>query len=115
MMVTDRWRLYALHILDCIEKIVLIQARGNMAEDSILYDASLRNLQTLSESTQRLPDSLKSQFPEIPWLKISGFRNILVHEYLGSIDALTVLRVIEVYLPPLKSAVLSMLATHGEG
>lgn len=41
------WRPYALHILDAIAKIRRIEARGNLAEDEVLYDAALRNLQTL--------------------------------------------------------------------
>ncbi len=81
------WRPYALHILDAIAKIRRIKERGSLAEDDILYDAALRNLQTLSEATQRLPDALKDDFPHIPWKNISGFRNILVHNYLGDIDA----------------------------
>lgn len=46
------WQPYALHILDMIEKIHRIEARGSIVDDEILYDATLRNLQTLSEATQ---------------------------------------------------------------
>jgi uncharacterized protein with HEPN domain len=75
----------------------------------VLYDASLRNLQTLSEATQQLPEVVKAQYPTIPWKQISGFRNILVHNYLGDIDAQTVLMVVRQHLPPLESAVRAML------
>ena len=73
------WRPYALHILDAIAKIRRIQARGDLVQDEVLYDAVLRNLQTLSEATQWLPEERKAAFPAIPWREISGFRNILVH------------------------------------
>lgn len=76
------WQPYALHILDSIAKIRRIQERGDIRQDDILYDAALRNLQTLSEATQQLPAELKQQFSDIPWREISGFRNILVHNYL---------------------------------
>lgn len=39
---------YALHILDAIAKIRRIQARGDLSQDEVLYDAALGNLQTLS-------------------------------------------------------------------
>ena len=52
---TERWQVYAQHFLDSIAKIVRIQAQGDLTQDEILYDAALRNLQTLSEATQRLP------------------------------------------------------------
>lgn len=50
------------------------------------YDAILRNLQTMAEATQRLPEEFKNRYPNIPWKDISGFRNILVHDYLGDLD-----------------------------
>ena len=107
------WRVYAEHILDTIEKIRRIQQRGDVTQDEVLYDASLRNLQTLSEATQQLPADLKHGYPAIPWKQISGFRNILVHNYLGEIDALTVIAVVRQHLPPLEEAVKDMLASSG--
>ena len=103
------WRLYARHILDCVAKIEVIRQRGDLTQDAILYDAALRNLQTLSEATQRLPLNLKVQANHIPWAQISGFRNVLVHDYLGTLDALTVEGVITQHLPVLAQAVKAML------
>ena len=104
------WQVYARHILDAIEKIRRIQQRGDLTQDEVLYDAVLRNLQTLSEATQRLPDELKQAYPGIPWQQISGFRNILAHNYLGEIDAQTVQVVVQQHLLPLQDAVRNMLA-----
>ncbi|HCS64460.1 MAG TPA: hypothetical protein DIW64_10490 [Cellvibrio sp.] len=103
------WQPYALHILDSIAKIRRIQERGDIRQDDILYDAALRNLQTLSEATQQLPTELKQQFSDIPWKEVSGFRNILVHNYLGDIDAQTVAAVIDQYLQPLENVIKKML------
>ncbi len=97
------WQPYARHILEAIAKIRRIQARGNLRDDEILYDAALRNLQTLSEATQRLSSRKTELCPDIPWKEISGFRNILVHNYLGEIDPLTIEKVIQDHhLPPLE-------------
>lgn len=103
------WQPHAHHILDAIAKIRRIQARGDLTQDDILYDAALRNLQTLSESTQHLPDDLKATWPDIPWRDISGFRNILVHNYLGEIDSQTVSAVIDRHLNALETSVRAML------
>ena len=108
------WRPYALHILDAIERIAQIQARGDLTQDRILYDAALRNLQTLSEATQQLPEGLKTLRPEIPWREISGFRNILVHNYLGAIDPQTVARVVAHDLPALQAAIQFLLSLPQE-
>lgn len=104
------WQPYAQHILDAVEKLRRIEARGDLTQDEVLYDAALRNLQTLSEATQMLPAELKQAHPDIPWREISGFRNILVHNYLGNIDSLTVAQVIRKHLEPLKVSVESMLS-----
>lgn len=106
---TKPWQPYAQHILDSIAKIRRIQARGDLIKDEVLYDAALRNLQTLSEATQQLPDDLKQQYASVPWKQISGFRNILVHAYLGEIDPLTVKGIVEKHLGPLEHAIRSML------
>nr|WP_281173333.1 HepT-like ribonuclease domain-containing protein [Halotalea alkalilenta] len=91
-----------------------MRARDDIRRDEVLFDAALRNLQTLSEATQRLPDDIKTQYPDIPWRQISGFRNVLVHNYLGDIAPQTVQSVIEDHLPPLEVAVSNMLGDSGE-
>jgi uncharacterized protein with HEPN domain len=107
---TKAWQPYAQHILDAIGKIQRIQQRGDIATDEILYAASLRHLQTLAEATQMLPDEKKADYLMIPWREISGFRNILVHNYLGDIDPLTITDVINNHLPPLQACIEDMLA-----
>jgi uncharacterized protein with HEPN domain len=80
---------YVEHILRCIcfiEKYVANCNKETFSKERMRYDAILRNLQTMSEATQRLPEELKQSYPNIPWKDISGFRNILVHDYLGNLD-----------------------------
>jgi uncharacterized protein with HEPN domain len=107
---SQAWQAYAFHVLDAIEKVRRIEQRGSLMDDDILYDAALRNLQTLSEATQMLPDEQKAKYPEIPWREISGFRNILVHNYLGDIDPQAILNVINKHLHPLERCMKAMLA-----
>jgi len=106
---SKRWQPYVLHILDAIRKIRRIQERGDLTQDEVLYDAALRNLQTLSEATQRLSTEKKALCPMVPWREISGFRNILVHNYLGDIDPSTIAAVVEKYLQPLEECIHRML------
>jgi uncharacterized protein with HEPN domain len=37
----------------------------------------------MTESTQRLSDTLKAAHPDVEWRRIIAFRNVLVHDYLG--------------------------------
>jgi len=103
------WTVYANHVLDACDKLRRIRERGDPESDEILYDAVLRNLQTLFESTARLPEEAKSRHESIPWRQLTGMRNILVHDYLGEIDPVTVLDVVDNRLGELESAVRSML------
>jgi uncharacterized protein with HEPN domain len=112
--VSKPWQPYAHHILDAIAKIHRIEARGDLRKDEVLYDATLRNLQTLSEATQLLPEHLKELHTNIPWKEISGFRNILVHNYLGDIDPQTVADVISNHLLPLEASIKTMLHVAAE-
>jgi uncharacterized protein with HEPN domain len=99
--------LYVIHIGECIARIeAYIGAKGQaeFMASTLLQDAILRNLQTLAESTQKLSDGLKEKHPEVPWRQIAGFRNILVHNYLG-VDLKQVWLIIERDLPALKHQV----------
>jgi uncharacterized protein with HEPN domain len=78
-------RVYLIHIFECIERIERYTEGGLeiFFSDTKTQDAVLRNLHTLSESTLHLSQTLKDSNPEVDWRGISGFRNILVHDYLG--------------------------------
>jgi uncharacterized protein with HEPN domain len=104
-------RVYLKHILDCIRRIERNVSSGKDAffTTEVLQDAILRNLQVMAESTQRLPESVKAEYPEIEWARIAAFRNLLVHDYLG-IDVERVWEIIHRDVPGLKAAVLSALA-----
>ncbi|MGB3536171.1 MAG: DUF86 domain-containing protein [Microcoleaceae cyanobacterium] len=103
----DRDRIYLQHILQCIEKIQEYTCDGkeSFISNSLIQDAVLRRLQTMAESTQRLSDDLKANAPDVDWRALSGFRNILVHDYLNGVDLDRVWNAVTDYLPGLKSAV----------
>ncbi len=78
-------RIYLRHILDCLGAIRQYTSGGS---DSFFSDrktskAVIRELQEIAESTQRLSADLKQRQSGIPWRDIAGFRNVLVHDYLG--------------------------------
>ncbi len=101
---------YVRHVRECIRRIEenVAEGRDRFIESHVLQDAVLRNLQTMSESTQHLSDALKAAHPEIEWARIAAFRNVLVHNYLG-IDIDRVWEITQRDVPELKRAILSML------
>jgi uncharacterized protein with HEPN domain len=104
-------KLYLIHIDECIGRIesyVESVTKQQFLESTLIQDAVVRNLQIMAESTQRLPDEIKNKNPEIDWFKISGFRNVLVHDYLG-LDTERIWLILEKDLPALKKAIQKML------
>ncbi len=95
-------RLYVHHVLDCIGRISRYCENGgeSFRESELIQDAVLRNLQTLAESTQRISDRLKALHAEVDWRAIAGFRNVLVHDYLG-VNIERVWEIVTVHLPVL--------------
>ncbi len=103
-------KLYLIHILESIGRIEEYTREGKDAFllDTKTQDAVLRNLQTLAESTQRLTPDLKLSNAQVDWERIAGFRNIVVHDYLG-INMVRVWEIIEHHLPSLKSQIEAVL------
>ena len=104
-------RLSLIHIKECIERIesyIGNVGKSDFIKSTFMQDAVIRNLQVLAESTQRLSDDAKDSREDIDWYKISGFRNILVHDYLG-LDLDTVWNIVINEMPILKKAVEEML------
>jgi uncharacterized protein with HEPN domain len=93
-----------------LECVALIQGytcngKAEFMQNVLVQDAVLRRLQTMAESTQRLSEDLKAKAPEVDWRALSGFRNVLVHDYLGGIDLDRIWDAVTTYLPGLEESV----------
>ncbi|MGA7579509.1 MAG: DUF86 domain-containing protein [Desulfobaccales bacterium] len=109
----DRERLK--DILDAIERIETYAARGRAAfeQDELIQVWFLRYLQIIGESSRALSANIREAYPEVPWAKIMGMRNILVHNYF-EIDLPVVWNAVERELPNLKRQVASIIRKMGE-
>ncbi len=105
-------RLLLAHMRDCLDPILEYTnaERSRFDASRPVQDAVIRNLQTLAESSQRLSSEVKGTEPLIPWRELAGFRNVIVHGYLG-VDLGAVWLVVEQDLPALTAAV-NRMATH---
>lgn len=103
-------RVYITHILECISRTeqYVGNDRDAFMASTLIQDAVLRNLQILAESAQRLSGEVQQGYPEIPWRDIAGFRNILVHDYLGGINLKQVWEILERDLPVLKRQLIAI-------
>ncbi|MBK8030276.1 MAG: DUF86 domain-containing protein [Chloroflexi bacterium] len=104
-------KVYLRDIADCIEKIQRYTQAGLAAfeQNPMAQDAVIRNFEIIGEATKRLSNELKSQNSEIPWRRIAGFRDVLIHDYTD-IDLTEVWNTVERDLPLLQRKVEALIA-----
>jgi uncharacterized protein with HEPN domain len=71
-------------ILVALRKCQSYMSRIGGADDDMAYDAIVRNLEIIGEATSKIPHDLRDTHPEIPWSKVIGLRNILIHQYFSA-------------------------------
>jgi uncharacterized protein with HEPN domain len=74
------------------------------SERGMLYEATLYNFGIIGEAVSRTPSAYKQLHPEIEWMKIKDYRNILIHEYFG-VNDLIVWDTIKIDLPDLNEKI----------
>jgi uncharacterized protein with HEPN domain len=104
-------------LLDILEAIERIESRmvANQAAfdaDEMLQVWAIHHLLILGEAASKLSEAILEEYPQGPWRKMIGMRNILVHQYF-EIDTEIIWQVISVELPTLKSLIKSILNDLG--
>ncbi len=87
-------------ILRCIHTIETYTQSGQaeFLQSQLLQDAVIRNFEIIGEATKRLSAEFRQKYPEIPWRRMAGFRDILIHNYMN-IDITTVWQAVQEILP----------------
>lgn len=80
------YRDYLQDILDSIEDIKSFI--GNMdfeefSKDKRTINAVIRSMEIIGEATKNIPQSIRDKYPQVPWKKMAGMRDKMIHEYFG--------------------------------
>ena len=78
--------------------------------DSKTIDAVIRNFEIIGEAANRIPQDFKEQYEHIEWYKIIGFRNRIIHDYMG-VDLSIVWHISENFLPKLHADLSAIIDT----
>ena len=102
-------------ILEAIEHIEKYAAKGRAVfeQDELIQIWFLQYLQIIGEASRALSTNIRETHPEVPWAKIIGMRNILVHNYF-EIDLPIVWNAVERELPELKRQIAAIIKNLGE-
>jgi uncharacterized protein with HEPN domain len=103
-------RVYCLHVRDAIHRIFSYTTEGKDAflGDRKTQDAVLRNLEVIGEAVKRVSERVKRSHPEIPWRRVAGMRDKVIHGYFG-VDLRLIWEVVERELPSLDRTVEGIL------
>lgn len=96
-------------IIDAIAKIESkISSKDNFFDDELLQAFALMNLQIIGEASNKLSPQTLNTNPQVPWRKVIGLGNLIVHEYFR-VDLGIIWDVVEQDLPVLKQNIEKML------
>jgi uncharacterized protein with HEPN domain len=71
------------HILDAIQQIESYTDGVDFSifsSNQMMFDAKLRQLEIIGEASNRLSEALMGNNPDVPWARIIGLRNMIIHQ-----------------------------------
>ena len=100
--------------IERIERFIAGLDRESFLRDEKTCDSVVRNLEVIGEAANRLPQEFRDRHPGIPWPRIAGLRNCIVHEYFD-VDLELVWEIVRAELPVLKAQLAALRTEPGTG
>lgn len=110
-------RVYLAHMVECIDAIAEYLKgldKEAFSLDPRTQDAVQRRLGVIGEAVKKLPSDFRSAHPDIPWRRMAGMRDKLIHDYFG-VDIDLVWEVSTTLLPALKQRIEAVRREAPEG
>lgn len=87
-----------------LERYIKDMEKKEFQKNELVIDAVLRNLELIGEASKRLSDDFKNRNPQLPWKKIIGLRNIVIHAY-SDVDIDIIWDIIKKNIPETKDII----------
>jgi uncharacterized protein with HEPN domain len=101
---------YIQDILNSIEEIENFSTGlsfNKFMRDKKTINAIIRSLEVIGEASKNIPKQIRNNHPDIPWAKMAGMRDKLIHEYFG-IDLEIIWQTIKRDIPTLKPLIIKL-------
>ena len=95
--------------IDEIEEFIGDIDFDTFSDDKKTINAVIRSLEVMGEAVTKIPSDIRDKYPNIPWTRMAGMRNKLIHEYFG-VDLEIVWTVCTEEIPPLKPFITSLVS-----
>ncbi|MBU0560586.1 MAG: DUF86 domain-containing protein [Bacteroidetes bacterium] len=108
------WKLLLEDILDSIKKIEEFTnglSYGDFEKNSLVTDAVVRNIEIIGEASKNIPTEIQQLFSDIPWQKLRGIRNRIVHDYFD-VNRNIIWYIVTKELEPLKKTIINHLQNN---
>ena len=92
-----------------IEKFTEEMDFESFTKDKKTIYAVVRAIEIIGEAAKNIPKSIRGKYSKIPWKKLAGIRDKLIHEYFG-VDLEILWEVVKKDIPMLKPLIQNVLA-----
>jgi len=92
-----------------VEEFIEGMTFEDFSKDKKTVNAVIRSLEVLGEATRHIPRNIRAKYKEVPWAKMSGLHNVLIHEYMG-VDLKTVWNIVTKRIQELKPSIVYIKA-----